>query len=86
MRLPANTPVPCTESRVPGLVVPMPNLPVVLAIVRYVVVPALRLLITPMLRLPMVVEANQWVIFEGSLGESVIMNWGEEVEMIERVA
>ena len=40
----------------------------------------------PRLRLPMVVEANQWVIFDASLGESVRMNWGEEVALMERAA
>ena len=52
-------PTPWREKREPGEVVPMPMLPVVLAIVRYVVVPAFRLLMTPMPRLPNVVEANQ---------------------------
>ena len=50
---------PWMERRVPGVVVAIPILPVLDAIVRYVVVPALKLLITPMPRLPRVVEANQ---------------------------
>ena len=59
------TPAPWIERRVPGLVVPMPTLPVVEAMVRYVLVEVLKLLITPRLRLPMVVEANQWTVLVG---------------------
>ena len=59
MNLPEMTPAPWTERRVPGLVVEKPMLPVVDAIVRYVLVEVLKLLITPIPRLPMVVEANQ---------------------------
>ena len=46
----------------------------------------LVLLRTPTERFPRVVEANQWVIFEGSLGESVMMNWGVEVALTCRMA
>ena len=75
------------ERKVPGVVVENPMLPEVDAMVRYVVVPWLKLLMTPMPRLPRVVEANQWVILLGSLtpaplAQSVRMSWGEEVEMI----
>ena len=59
---------PATERRTPGLVVPMPRFPVEDAMVRYVVVPALKLLITPNARLPIVVEANQCVTLVGSVG------------------
>lgn len=47
------------ESKDPGLVVPMPTLPVVDAMVRYVEVEVLKLFITPKDKFPMVVEANQ---------------------------
>ena len=66
---------PWTASKVPGLVVPIPRFPVDEAMVRYVVVPALRLLITPRPKFPMVVEANQWVVLVGLFEtKSVSMN------------
>ena len=52
-------PTPCIDKRVPGVEVAMPTLPVELAMVRYVLVLVLKLLITPMPKLPSVVEANQ---------------------------
>ena len=59
VNLPLMTPAPWTARIVPGVDVEKPTLPVDDAMVMYVLVEVLKLLITPRLRLPMVVEANQ---------------------------
>ena len=74
------------ERREPGVVVPMPTLPVEDAIVRYVDVPALKLLISPHARFPIVVEANQCTVFKGSVCWAVSINCGEEEALIARAA
>ena len=58
MRSPAIVVDPCTERVVPGVVVPIPNKPVLVKVVR-VVVAVLMLLMVPQTKLPAVVEANQ---------------------------
>ena len=75
VRGPVNTPAPVTESGVPGVVVPMPNSPARVSVVR-VEVEVFRSLIVPHARSPAgVVDANQCLRSVPNEGLER-MNWG----------
>ena len=75
VRGPVNTPAPVTESGVPGVVVPMPNSPARVSVVR-VEVEVFRSLMVPHARSPAgVVDANQCLRSVPNEGLER-MNWG----------